>query len=76
MPAALRRATNLSLDQQLVEEARQLGINLSRACEQGLAAQIAEERRRRWLVENAEAISSSNAYVEKHGLPLADLRQF
>lgn len=76
MPAALKKATNLSLDQQLVEEARRLGINLSRACEQGLAARIAEERRRRWHAENADAIASSNAYVEKNGLPLAHLRRF
>jgi antitoxin CcdA len=76
MPTPLRKATNLSLDQQLVNEARQLGINLSRACEQGLAVQIAQERRRKWLAENAEAIASSNAYVDKNGLPLAHLRQF
>ncbi|OSZ65344.1 hypothetical protein CAP39_12810 [Sphingomonas sp. IBVSS1] len=29
-----------------------------------------------WLRENAEAIRSSNAYVEKHGLPLARFRLF
>jgi len=76
MATAHRKATNLSLDQELVAEARQLGINLSRACELGLATQIADERRRRWLAENAEAIAASNAYVEKNGLPLAHLRQF
>lgn len=76
MPAPLKKATNLSLDQQLVNEARQLGINLSRACEQGLAVQIAAARRRQWLAENAEAIASSNAYVDKNGLPLAHLHQF
>jgi Post-segregation antitoxin (ccd killing mechanism protein) encoded by the F plasmid len=30
----------------------------------------------RWLDENKEAIGSSNAIVEKHGLPLAKHRQF
>ncbi|MFA7668886.1 MAG: type II toxin-antitoxin system CcdA family antitoxin, partial [Burkholderiaceae bacterium] len=29
-----------------------------------------------WLAENQEAIESSNAYVEKHGLPLAKHRMF
>jgi antitoxin CcdA len=29
-----------------------------------------------WLIENNEAIDSSNAYVAKHGLPLARFRQF
>lgn len=73
---ALRRATNVSLDQSLVAAARELDINLSRACEQGLAREIKATREARWLEENAEAIESSNRYVEKHGLPLAKYRLF
>jgi antitoxin CcdA len=34
-----RKATNLSLDEKLVAEAKELGVNLSRACEAGLAAE-------------------------------------
>lgn len=71
-----RRATNVSIDASLVEEAKLLGLNLSRACESGLATHIAEERARRWRAENAAAIASSNAFVEANGLPLAALRQF
>lgn len=73
---SLRRATNVSLDQSLVDAARELDINLSRACEQGLAREIKAIREARWLEENAEAIESSNRYVEKHGLPLAKYRLF
>ena len=75
-PASPRRATNVSLDEALVNEARAPGINLSRACEGGLADAIARERARRWRVENADALASSNAHVEAHGLPLARHRQF
>ncbi|WP_241557438.1 type II toxin-antitoxin system CcdA family antitoxin [Croceibacterium ferulae] len=71
-----RRATNVSLDAALLEEAKVLDINVSRAFEQGLAAQIAELRAERWLAENANALTSSNSYVEKGGLPLADYRRF
>jgi len=71
-----RRPTNISLDSAMIEEAKELGINISRACEQGLAKQISEERGRRWLEENREAIASSNAWFEEHGLPLAKYRQF
>jgi antitoxin CcdA len=53
-----------------------LGINVSRACERGLAEQIAELRDKCWLEENREAIESSNAYVEAHGLPLAKHRPY
>ena len=71
-----RKATNVSLDLSLLEQARALDINISRACERGLAAQIAETRAERWRAENAPALASSNDYVERHGLPLSGFRQF
>ena len=71
-----KRATNVSLDAQLLSEAKELGVNISRACDRGLAMQIAEERGKRWLEENKAAIESSNIYVESHGLPLARHRRF
>lgn len=71
-----RKATNLSLDVDLVADARELGINLSRACEEGLRKEIAAERGRRWQEENAAGIAASNAYVEKYGLPLEKYRMF
>ena len=73
---AMKRATNVSLNTTLLAEARTLDINISRACERGLAEQIAEERGRRWLDENRDAIKASNDFVEKHGVPLARFRQF
>jgi antitoxin CcdA len=66
----------VSLNGRLLSEARALGINISRACDRGLAMQIAEERARRWLDENKAALESSNAFVERHGVPLARYRQF
>lgn len=75
-PVRRRKATNVSLDPKVVEEARALGINVSQACETGLERANKAERERRWLEENAEAIASSNAYVERHGLPLAKYRMF
>lgn len=74
--APFRRPTNISLDSAMIEDAKELGINISRACEEGLAKQISEERGRRWLEENREAIEGWNAWVEEHGLPLERYRQF
>ena len=71
-----RKATNISLDAALLEQARALDINISRACERGLAAQIAETGAARWREENAEALVSSNLHAERSGLPLADFRRF
>jgi antitoxin CcdA len=72
----VRRPTNVSLDADLVDEARALDINISRACEEGLERTVREERRRRWIEENREGMEASNDYVRQHGLPLAKYRMF
>ena len=71
-----RKSANLSLDSDLVSQARELKINLSRAAEDGIGRAVKAEQERRWRLENAEAIRLENEYVEKHGLPLAKYRQF
>ena len=76
MPVTPRRPTNLTLDAAMISEARSLGINISQACERGLASAIAAARAQHWLSENADALQSSNDYVEAHGLPLARYRAF
>lgn len=75
-PSAARKATNVSLDSSLVAEAKRLGVNISRACEAGLTAEIAQTYAQQWKVENAAALLSSNEWVERNGLPLARYRQF
>jgi antitoxin CcdA len=75
-PQRTKKPVNLSLDEELVEEARALGLTLSAAAEAGLRAAVREEKGRRWLEENAEAIRSSNEWVEKNGLPLEKYRMF
>ena len=71
-----RRATNVTLPITLLRDARAMGVNLSQACERGLAAAVAEGRRERWLAENRDAIDAWNRHVATHGLPLAAYRQF
>lgn len=71
-----RRATNVSLPSELIEEARQLDINISQACERGLEEQVRRIRSEKWIEENREAIDYWNGWVEENGLPLAQYRQF
>jgi len=66
-----RRPTNVTLDPRAVAAARELGINVSQACERGLVSEIKKAREAKWIEENWEAIQSTNAWVERHGLPLA-----
>ena len=71
-----RKATNITLEEALLAEAKSLQINISKAAEAGVARAIAEKRAELWLQDNQAALESSNAYVEQHGLPLARYRGF
>ncbi len=75
-PASARRPVNLSLDESLVVSARSLDINISRACETGLARAVKEERERRWRETHREMIEANNLWIEQNGLPLEDYRLF
>ncbi len=71
-----RKATNVSINEALLFEAKALKINVSKAAEAGLVIALAEKRSELWLEENRAALDSSNSYVEQHGLPLAQYRGF
>jgi antitoxin CcdA len=71
-----RQSVNVYLDRTIVEDAKALGMNLSRTCDNALRIAIRTEREARWKAENAEAIQSFNDYVEKNGIPLSQYRQF
>lgn len=75
MPAT-RRATSMTLDAALLDEARSLGVNLSRAAEEGILAQVRSAKAKRWKEENAEAIADYNRWIEENGVPLSQFRKF
>ena len=75
MPAT-RRATSMTLDAALLDEARALGVNLSCAAEEGILLQVRAERARRWKEDNAEAIADYNRWIEENGVPLSQFRKF
>ncbi|WP_233889069.1 type II toxin-antitoxin system CcdA family antitoxin [Paraburkholderia flagellata] len=71
-----KRSTNVSLAENLPAEATDLGIKVSQAAEVGLARAVTDKRAEVWMEQNADAIASSNEYVEKRGLPLPQFRNF
>lgn len=73
---ARRRATNLSLDEGLVEEARALELNLSRIVEDRLREVVQAERARRWLEENRAGFAAFERFVEKNGIFNEDDREW
>lgn len=76
VPESTRKPTNVSLSTALVAEAKRLGLNISRACEEGLARQIAAQHAQRWKQENAQGMAAWNDWAERGGLPLRRHRQF
>lgn len=73
---AARKPTNLSMDATLLDEARGLGVNLSRAAEAGLREAVRAAKAEAWRRENRAALDSANEWAEANGLPLARHRLF
>ncbi|WP_028217685.1 type II toxin-antitoxin system CcdA family antitoxin [Paraburkholderia oxyphila] len=71
-----KKATEVSLSEDLLSEARDLGVNVSQAADAGLAKAVSDKRAELWLKVNADAIACSNVYVEQNGLPLDEFRRY
>ncbi len=65
---AAKRAANLSVNAELLDEAKALGINLSVTLEKALTEAVRAKKRAQWLEENHEAIAAYNAWVDEHGV--------
>jgi antitoxin CcdA len=76
MAAVPKKATNLSIRSDLLEQARSLDINLSAEFEKHLAEVIRQRRGEQWLRDNREAIEAYNRHIERDGLWSDGLRTF
>jgi antitoxin CcdA len=63
-----KRAVNLFVDSELLDEARRMRINMSDTLEQRLRTIVRGELEKRWLEENRAAIEAYNRDVAEHGL--------
>lgn len=63
-----KKATNLSLNNSLLNRARELDINLSATPESALETAVREASRQKWLADNKEALNNCNALMEEYGL--------
>ena len=70
-----KRAANLSVSAELLDQAKALEINLSATLERALEEEVRARRRERWLAENREAIQGYNAWVAEHGVFSAMFRK-
>ena len=74
--ATAKRPTNLSVNAELLEKAKGLGINLSQTLENQLAILIRQSEAQEWLKENARAIDAFNKRIEEDGIWSDGIRGF
>ena len=73
---APKKATNLSINSDLLKKARSLKINLSATLEQALVSDVRKAERQKWQTENREAINALNELAENNGLFSDSYRDF
>lgn len=71
-----KRAVNVSLRADLVDEAKALGTNISAVLERALEVEHRHRRAERWREENREAIDEANAELARSGRSSEGLRLF
>jgi len=71
-----KKAANLTVRADLLEEARARKINLSQTLEVALAAELKRQREAEWLEQNKEAIEAYNRLIEREGLLSDSYRNF
>lgn len=62
------RPVNVTLYEQDVALAKELGMNVSQIARDSLRAALRAEYKRRYMEENKAGIEAYNAFVEKHGV--------
>lgn len=75
-PEAPKKPTNLSVNSDLLAQARSLDVNLSAILERALQETVRQRLRERWLEENREAIAVYNQHFEENPSFSAGLRRF
>ncbi len=73
---APQKATNLSINSDLLIKARDLKINLSATLEYALVADVRKAECQKWQTENKEAVNALNELAENNGLFSDSYRAF
>lgn len=74
--ASPKKATNLSVNSDLLAKTRALNINLSATLERALREELAKRKAAQWADENRAAITNYNEFVEQHGCFGDEFREF
>lgn len=75
-PSAPKKAANLSVNSELLNQAKALHINLSATLERALTEAIRDKQRQQWLQDNRQSIEDYNQRIEAEGCFSDSLRSF
>jgi len=75
-PKARKKPTNVSINSDLLRQAKDLKINLSQTLEEQLFQLVLDQKAQAWKKKNREAIEAYNRRIEKHGVFSDGLRRF
>jgi antitoxin CcdA len=73
---APKKPTNLTINSDLLSQAKEMKINLSATLENALADAVKAKKQEIWKEENKEAINSYNEHIAEFGLFSDGLRMF
>lgn len=73
---APKKSANLSINSDLLRQAKESHLNLSQALETQLTVMLREQKRQQWQAENSEAIETYNRRIEENGTFSDGLRHF
>ena len=76
MGEAAKKAVNLRISKELIDQAKAMQVNLSQVLETSLVEVLRERQQKAWLADNKEAIEAYNQRVESQGVFSDGLRNF
>lgn len=76
MATVEKKAVNLRISKDLIDQARDQQINLSQALETSLIDILRDRQKAAWLAENREAVDDYNERVGRQGVFSDGVRRF
>jgi len=73
---AMKKATNVTINSDLLQKAKSYKINISKNFEAYLAEVVRKREEQQWLEDNREAIDAQNERMEKYGSFSDGIRRF
>ena len=74
--SATKKATNLTVNSDLLAKSRALKINLSATLEKALVVELKAAEAEQWKTKNRSAIQAYNEFVAEHGCLGDEYREF